>query len=146
MKRSLVFATLVSFTIFILSTIFLTNLIFKFSMFLLFISFLATYIFILLKNEKLYKLEKNLFLFPEAKTILLTFGDENSNVCYNIPYTKKWLKEIKFMKKRNSKIKISISSGIYKKDNKFYVRKNKEFEPRNFYETEKLVNKIMCDS
>lgn len=116
---------------------FSNKLIFLFSIICI-ISFIL-YLWTTITNRRLFKKEKNIFLFPKEKLILLTFGDEKSNTYYTIKYSKQWIKEIKFMKKYNSNIRISISSGIYVKDDSYYILRKKTYEPHNFMEIQNYV-------
>lgn len=126
-------------------TLLICSIVFEFSNILIYlfsticiISFIL-YLWTTIKNRRLFKKEKNIFLFPKEKLILLTFGDEKSNSCYTIKYSKQWIKEINFMKKYNSNIRISISSCIYKKDDSYYISKEKTYEPHNFMEIQNYV-------
>ncbi len=126
-------------------TLLICSIVFEFSNILIYlfsticiISF-TLYLWTTITNRRLFKKEKNIFLFPKEKLILLTFGDEKSNTYYTIKYSKQWIKEIKFMKKYNSNIRISISSGIYVKDDSYYILRKKTYEPHNFMEIQNYV-------
>ena len=126
-------------------TLLICSIVFEFSNILIFlfsiiciISFIL-YLWTTITNRRLFKKEKNIFLFPKEKLILLTFGDEKANTYYTIKYSKQWIKEIKFMKKYNSDIRISISSGIYVKDDSYYILRKKTYEPHNFMEIQNYV-------
>lgn len=126
-------------------TLLICSIVFEFSNILIclfsiicIISFIL-YLWATITNRRLFKKEKNIFLFPKEKLILLTFGDEKSNTCYTIKYSKQWIKEINFMKKYNSNIRISISSGIYVKDDSYYILRKKTYEPHNFMEIQNYI-------
>ena len=135
----LLFLTLCTLTVLIYLIVFefSSKLIFLFSIICI-ISFIL-YLWATITNRRLFKKEKNIFLFPKEKLILLTFGDEKSNTCYTIKYSKQWIKEINFMKKYNSNIRISISSGIYVKDDSYYILRKKTYEPHNFMEIQNYI-------
>lgn len=138
-SKFLLFLTLCTLTVltYLIVFEFSSKLIFLFSIICI-ISFIL-YLWATITNRRLFKKEKNIFLFPKEKLILLTFGDEKSNTCYTIKYSKQWIKEIKFMKKYNSNIRISISSGIYVKDDSYYILRKKTYEPHNFMEIQNYV-------
>ena len=126
-------------------TLLICSIVFEFSNILIclfsticIISFIL-YLWTTITNRRLFKKEKNIFLFPKEKLIQLTFGDEKSNTYYTIKYSKQWIKEIKFMKKYNSNIRISISSGIYVKDDSYYILRKKTYEPHNFMEIQNYI-------
>ena len=135
----LLFLTLCTLTVLIYLIVFefSSKLIFLFSIICI-ISFIL-YLWATITNRRLFKKEKNIFLFPKEKLILLTFGDEKSNTCYTIKYSKQWIKEINFMKNYNSNIRISISSGIYVKDDSYYILRKKTYEPHNFMEIQNYI-------
>lgn len=135
----LLFLTLCTLTVLIYLIVFefSSKLIFLFSIICI-ISFIL-YLWATITNRRLFKKEKNIFLFPKEKLILLTFGNEKSNTCYTIKYSKQWIKEINFMKKYNSNIRISISSGIYVKDDSYYILRKKTYEPHNFMEIQNYI-------
>lgn len=135
----LLFLTLCTLTVltYLIVFEFSSKLIFLFSIICI-ISFIL-YLWATITNRRLFKKEKNIFLFPKEKLILLTFGDEKSNTCYIIKYSKQWIKEINFMKKYNSNIRISISSGIYVKDDSYYILRKKTYEPHNFMEIQNYI-------
>lgn len=135
----LLFLTLCTLTVltYLIVFEFSSKLIFLFSIICI-ISFIL-YLWATITNRRLFKKEKNIFLFPKEKLILLTFGDEKSNTCYTIKYSKQWIKEINFMKKYNSNIRISISSGIYVKDDSYYILRKKTYEPHNFMEIQNYI-------
>ena len=135
----LLFLTLCTLTVltYLIVFEFSSKLIFLFSIICI-ISFIL-YLWTTITNRRLFKKEKNIFLFPKEKLILPTFGDEKSNTYYTIKYSKQWIKEINFMKKYNSNIRISISSGIYVKDDSYYILRKKTYEPHNFMEIQNYI-------